>query len=255
MIQHQISNSRKDFQYNSRLYTDVFWHSHYHGNFELIFMISGSIELFINSEMFTLCEGEAFLIEPYAVHSFFVPQNAQAWVGVFSDEYVSAFSGKYQNVQFSPFRLSAESEILLKEKLFTENVPDVYLLTAYLNVVCSECVANAKIISGFKNSGFMKEVIDYVSENLAQSISMSTLALSMGYEYHYFSALFHKSFGEDFKKFVNRFRVYSACEYLAAGVKSITEICGICGFASIRNFNRAFKEVMNITPTEYQKKH
>ncbi len=255
MIQHQTDNSRKDFQYNSRLYTDVFWHSHYHGNFELIFMISGEIELFINGEMFRLCKGEAFLIAPYAIHSFYVPQNALAWVGVFSDEYISVFSAKYQDVQFSSFRLSQESEKLLREKLFTENVPDVYLLTAYLNIVCSECISNSQILNSFKNSGFMKEVIDYVSENLSQNISMSSLAASMGYEYHYFSALFHKCFGEDFKKFINQFKVYSACEYLLAQEKSITEICGVCGFASIRNFNRVFKDFIKMTPREYQKKH
>jgi len=255
MIQHQISNSRKDFQYNSRLYTDVFWHSHYHGNYELIFMISGEIVLFINGEAFTLREGEAFLIGRYAIHSFYVPQNARAWVGVFSDEYISVFSAKYQDVQFSSFSLSQESEELLRENLFTENVPDVYLLTAYLNVVCSECISNAQILKGFKNSGFMKEVIDYVSENLSRNISMSSLSASMGYEYHYFSALFHKCFGEDFKKFINQFKVYSACEHLHLKEKSITEICGICGFASIRNFNRVFKEFMKMTPSEYQKKH
>ena len=48
-------------------------------------------------------------------------------------------------------------------------------------------------------------------------------------------------------------RVNEACKLLSVTDKYISEICYLCGFKNVSNFNRAFKKVMNVTPREYRK--
>lgn len=57
-----------------------------------------------------------------------------------------------------------------------------------------------------------------------------------------------------FKKFINALRFEYACELLPREDVSITEICGKCGFGSLRNFNRVFKALSGMTPNEYRYK-
>ena len=81
---HQPTNSRRNFNYNAFIYSDTVWESHFHGNYELIYTLKGYSD--------ELSRGELILLSPYAVHSFTVPPKSEAWVGVFSDEFISQFA-------------------------------------------------------------------------------------------------------------------------------------------------------------------
>ncbi|MBO5060012.1 MAG: helix-turn-helix transcriptional regulator [Clostridia bacterium] len=99
----------------------------------------------------------------------------------------------------------------------------------------------------------MYRVIEYISENLSEDIKLKEMAHTLNYEYHYFSTLFHKCFCINFKSFINIFRFDAACKLLGDGAETITDVCNKCGFGSIRNFNRVFKQLGGITPGEYRK--
>lgn len=104
-----------------------------------------------------------------------------------------------------------------------------------------------------RNGEFMYKIIEYVSENISENITLGDIADSFGYERHYFSSLFHECFSMNFKSFINIFRVENACRLLSDKSLNITHIASECGFGSIRNFNRIFKNMCGITPGEYRK--
>lgn len=43
-----------------------------------------------------------------------------------------------------------------------------------------------------------------------------------------------------------------ACKLLALGEMDISQIAVECGFDSITHFNRTFKQLVNLTPTQYR---
>ena len=249
---HQPTNSRKNFNYNAFIYSDRVWESHFHGNYELIYAMEGSTELTLNGCSEVLREGELILLSPYAVHSFTVPPTAKAWVGVFSDEFISQFAVKYMGVQFSKFTCKKEIETILRDGLFFAGVPDRYLCISYLYMVCSECIRGAKRINSVKDTKFMTNVISFISENIEYDLTLRDVAEKCNYEYHYCSAVFHQCFSMNFKEFINLFRVERACKLLGSGDMRITDIYRKCGFSSIRNFNRVFKKNVGCTPNEYR---
>ena len=57
----------------------------------------------------------------------------------------------------------------------------------------------------------------------------------------------------NFTDYVNHYRIQLAREYLSETDKNITEIADLCGFDTIRNFNRIFKKECEMTPGEYRR--
>ena len=255
MIKHQSANSRKNYNYNAYIYTSTTWHSHFHGNYELIYVMDGKISVALNAEEFMIGSGELLLISPYIVHGLVISANAHAWVGVFSDEYVSAFATAHAQTQFSHFRCDEKLLTQLKEHLFFEGQPDQFLCMALLYSVCDACLKSAVPLQIRSDATLIRRIIDYISENLDNDLALDDLAKHLGYEYHYFSAVFHQCFGIHFKKFLNIFRVEKAYSLLLKDDSDITEIYRACGFSGLRNFNRVFKEISGFTPTEYRRHH
>ena len=76
---HQPKNSRKNFNYNAYIYSDTVWESHFHSNYELIYVLDGKITITFNTNEETLCEGELILLSPYAVHALEPRGTLKAW--------------------------------------------------------------------------------------------------------------------------------------------------------------------------------
>jgi len=57
-----------------------------------------------------------------------------------------------------------------------------------------------------------------------------------------------------FSSFVNEMRIGSASKLLIENNLSISQICYESGFNHLSNFNRQFKKIKNMTPSEYQRK-
>lgn len=253
MIYHQLHNSKKNFHYNSFIYGEgSTWYSHFHTSYELIYIIQGHMDVSLNGKVISLAAHEMLLLSPNAVHSFSVGRGSSIWVGVFSTDHIDAFFKKYSSVQFGKFTCEGESEKMLLEKLFVCGKPDRYLRMAYLYTVCDACSKNAEHMNTNNEQKFMNDVIKYISENLDNDISMRELAAELGYEYHYFSALFNQCFGMNFKKFLNVYKVEQACALLSESDRSVISVYKECGFSSMRNFNRVFKELCGYTPSEYK---
>ena len=252
MIVHQVTNSYGNYNYNAFVYNDISWYTHFHANYELIYTIEGSTRVIINGETHFLDAGELIFISPYTTHNFSSDADTKTWIGVFSEEFVSSFSRKNRHKRFSKFRCDEGIEKILKERLFYEGEPDRYMLIGCLYLVCNECVKNAQTVDSDRNDEFVHRIIDYISQNLANDITLQGAADFLGYEYHYFSSLFNKCFSMNFKSFLCMVRYEEACQMLLEGGKDVTLICSECGFGSIRNFNRVFKKMSGITPTEYR---
>ncbi len=253
MIQHQTSNSCGNYNYNAFLYSDISYSAHFHKNYELIYVLKGKVELSVNGKSGVLKPGEMILISPYAVHSFAVDGKSKIWVGVFSEDFVLSFSKANSQISYSKFKCGLKQEAFLKEHLFFQGQPELYLAKSCLYLVCSECLKHAVAFDMKSSDEFRNRVIAFISENLSDEITLGSTAAALGYEYHYFSALFHRCFNMHFKEFINMFRFEFACEMLLHTKADIAFLAVECGFQSIRNFNRIFKKFSGHTPTEYRK--
>ena len=70
-----------------------------------------------------------------------------------------------------------------------------------------------------------------------------------------FCRFFKSRTGKTAFEFIREFRINKACQMLINGEKSIAQICYDTGFNSFSSFNRIFKNLKNISASEYKNKY
>lgn len=251
MIIHQKHNSTGNFSYNAFVYNNTHWPLHFHNNFELVYAYKNSTKLSVGNNDIQLDEGELILIPPNIIHSI-IPNNSTNWIAVFSEDFIHYFAKTNKNIAFSPFRCSDDIEAFLKKNLFYEGQPDLYMMKACLYLICGELTKNSVQGNYDLDFNFISQVTNYISENFLHNITMKETSIALGYEYHYFSALFHKNFAINFRQFLNLYKYKLSCEMLLEN-DNIYIVSDKCGFSNTRNFNRVFKNLSGKTPMEYKK--
>lgn len=93
-----------------------------------------------------------------------------------------------------------------------------------------------------------------MSENFKQDISLKKIADTFGYNKKYLSGTLHSLTGMHFTDFIAMYRVEYAKKLLTQNSElSVTEISEKCGFTALNTFNRKFKKLTDLTPTQYKK--
>jgi len=218
----------------------------------LIYTESGYTKITVDGVDEFLFGGEMVLVSPYTAHTVSVDGWSKAWLVTFSGDFITSFAKKYDDYHFSKFTCDPQIEKMLQKYLFSECDPEHYMLTSCLYMICNECEKNSDKKQGIHGNSFKTAVIKYVSENIKSDLTLMDVSRALGYEYHYLSSLFNECFGMNFKKFINVLRFGIACRMLADKNKDIASISDECGFGSMRNFNRVFKQMSGITPREYR---
>jgi len=96
------------------------------------------------------------------------------------------------------------------------------------------------------------KVLYYVEAHLNDSLDVKTLAKVAGYSPYHFSRIFKMYMGESIISYVSRLRLEKALLKIISNNKSIIEIAFEAGFETPNGFNKAFKKIFDITPTEYK---
>ncbi|MEJ6404715.1 AraC family transcriptional regulator [Yoonia sp. 2307UL14-13] len=98
------------------------------------------------------------------------------------------------------------------------------------------------------------DVVDHVSRNFSDPISLDEAADIAGMSPTAFARNFQKTTGSRFNEFVTKVRIGQACSMLQATDTNIATICHDVGFRNLANFNRHFLKVKAMTPSAYRGK-
>jgi len=84
-------------------------------------------------------------------------------------------------------------------------------------------------------------------------LSLESLARNMGAPKHHITQVLNLKLNKGFNQFVNEHRVAYACRILdREDVSSMENLAYLCGFNSKVSFNRNFKAVTGLTPSQYK---
>lgn len=99
----------------------------------------------------------------------------------------------------------------------------------------------------------MNTVYEYVIKNFRQKILLEELAELLHMTPTSFSRYFTMKNSKPFSRFVAEIRIKHACKLLTETEDSIEQICYECGYNTLSNFNKQFKEIMLQKPTQYKR--
>lgn len=101
----------------------------------------------------------------------------------------------------------------------------------------------------------MRQMMQYIINHIHDEISLSDLANEMFVSTSTLSRIFKKSTGMYFADYVMRLRVRTSLGLLRTSEQNLTQIAMNCGFSTSAAFNRSFKKVTGMMPSEYRKKY
>jgi AraC-like DNA-binding protein len=95
-------------------------------------------------------------------------------------------------------------------------------------------------------------IVDRITRDVATPFSAADAAAELGMSESRFSRFFRRATGNSYTDFVNLVRVNRACHLLMETDRRVTDICYEVGFHNVANFNRRFRDIKGMTPTEFR---
>lgn len=230
--------------------------SHYHSDYELVYINEGSATVAINENFFNLNSKDCVFIYSNDIH--FIQSSETTVITVLKAE------KKYLDNIFASKKLlspivsktsdieSVLNSIRLELNSHVDNndaMADSISTQLFITLLRNEGTTIFESISSKKpdTSELYREICEKIS-NEYNTITFEDAAKYMHFSEPYFSKIFHKLFGMTFTQYLNTVRIAAAIEKIKKGNLSITEISASCGFNTIRNFNRVFKKFTGYTP-------
>ena len=255
MVVHQTHNSLGNYSYNAFFYDNCEWFYHFHKNLELIYVLAGEVELTRNGKVFLLTEGQFAMVLPNELHGYRTPRSSRVWVGVFSRDFVGEFVAMTKDRQAVDPRFTCTKEQLqyLLSGLITEEPVELLDMKSLLYSACAAFWNQVQLVDIAQERDFVWQVTCYVAEHFCEDLTIERLAEELGYEYHYLSRRFHRSFGMNFRLFLNMYRIDHARQQLLQSDADVVDIAFGSGFQTLRTFNRVFLQHSGMTPTQFRK--
>lgn len=94
----------------------------------------------------------------------------------------------------------------------------------------------------------------FIHENLDKKLTLELVARNAGVSKHHFSRLFKLSTGYNVVEYVNRRRICLAKKFLIEEM-SVTEVCFTVGFNELSYFDRVFRRLVGMNPSEFQRQN
>lgn len=226
--------------------------NHMHSSFEFIFVQEGELVCTIAEKAHFLHENQAILIVPNRIHKFETPVSSKNKTLIFSTDFVPAFYREIKNKEFaSPVFYFDAPQIL-------ENITkqDNFLKKAFLYYICGRAYENCEPSELSGGSEMLIQKIElYLQENFREDLQLDNLASEMNFNRCYLSDFINENFGMNFRTLLNGYRTDYARQLIEENQNlTVTEISKLCGFATIRSFNRAFLKATGFSPRDYKKR-
>lgn len=282
MIYEQIfKEENKSFCFNrdTLYYTNEFPY-HQHPEYEITMVIKGNGKRVTDDYIEDFNVGEIVIIPPNLPHGWVYDkslcpedgmiENASWQFGsVFLDRLL-LFSPEFENIVLfyknlhQPIQITNESadkfvELLSDFHNLTEPIKVLSLLYLLATVVINNdfrYIGNHIFIDNKVHINKLKSqaIFKYIVENYHRTITLTDIAGHVNMNKTSFCVFFKKATNYSFAVYLCDFRLKIASTKLSRTDRTIKEICFDVGFNDVPYFNRSFKKLYGITPSEYRKK-
>ena len=116
----------------------------------------------------------------------------------------------------------------------------------------AESFMNAMFNETDKGNMYIRTALKYIMNHYGHSITLNDVAEEVGLSPNYFSTIFHKIVGMNFREYLNRVRVEESKRLLLSTDYPITDIAIAMGFPDQSYYCKVFKSIVGVTPGKYR---
>ncbi len=230
-----------------------------HFQMEIIYVVSGKVQMTVNNITKTLSAGDVGVIFPYSTHSAKKSDDLEAIVLFFDPTIVDSFQKKlFSSRPVNPYIKKAQSIYFLFEKIvmYSEKKKDEYkkMANIYLLALVGEIIQLLKFVDIERSSvNTVQKILNYCSEHYAEDITMKDASKALNISQSSITKIFSNKLNTSFREYLNRLRVNKAKYFLERTDKKIIHIMRECGFKNQSTFNRVFLDMCGVVPSELRK--
>ena len=229
--------------------------SHWHFDHEIAVCESGEALISLDQETYTLRKGQCIYLRGQSVHSILSAPGTTLYVSLFSDDLIRRITDNYclaHPVFTDNFRVLETLERIraagFKKERFYDEISNA-LIQQLIAGIFSVLEIQESAVSTSEATERYKKLLYDIDEH-AEDYSFSRAVEYMNMSEAYFSRFFKKISGMTFSMYLNHIRVNKAIDLIRSRNMSMTDITMNCGFETIRNFNRVFKQITGYSPRE-----
>ncbi len=238
---------------------------HWHYEIELLFCTAGELSVDIGDKTYIANVGECIVVSSAADHNFMpANDNTEALVIEFGSAFLgknfSAFvnrvfeikpkSGKLLSILKNLDYIHPVSEDDIAGKLTVKSLLNALAATMLTSLESHE-LSPDEVTSNLKKISIIHPVLDYISREYPEPLSVSDAAKLTHYEDKSFCRAFKEATGITFHQYLNMYRIDQACIMLTSGGYKVHEIGKMCGIPQAKSFSRLFRKYTGMTPSEY----
>jgi len=252
---YQSENFGKSFEFRSRPHQNWSIPLHIHEYSEFAFTKSGIATVAVDGKTYFIPKDHLIFILPNQAHEYCDNGDNTLRCAVFSNDHVPAFFEKIRNTKPQNPVVDMSAHAWLLRELETADTQNTVKLCGLLNLLCDVVLSSCEWIPhDRREQSLFCDVIRYVSANFKEDIKLFDVAKKLGYNEKYLSYTFHSLTEMNFRDLLASYRIDLAKKMLSSAPSSHVNISNIaleCGFSSVNTFNRAFRKLAGMTPTEY----
>ncbi len=243
--------------------------SHQHKEIEILAVIEGEAELYVDSRFYKIKKGDVVVLPPYAIHRIKADKN------FVTSYYCICFDGSLlcdkslvsvlesgtadfehripTQAPHAPFMFDCVEKAFFACE--NQNIGWEMESVGYVSLLFSALKKHVTVTERIQNktkSDFAKNALSYIAENFRQAITSRDAASALYVNVSYFCRIFKKTFGCCFAKYLNVYRLEQAKWALLNTEKPITDIAFSYGFHDCSYFAKTFREEYGISPREYR---
>ena len=205
--------------------------SHYHQDIEVVYVVSGKVEAYIDGKKEIFYQGEMFIINSHSVHQFNFPEFTHLYTYLLSVDVFKEFQ-----IQSYFFKLKAPSN---KEwfKPWLEMKYIHHLLPIEQHILMYK----------------LYQIIEEIEKRYNQDLTLEIIAEQFHFHPNSLSRLFKRQTTISFYQYLQKIRLKHAYYDLTHTNMKIIDIALNHGFKNVKSFENVFKKEYHTTPTKYRK--
>ena len=242
---------------------------HQHKHIELICVMSGVMDVILDGRSYSLNVGDIMLVSPYVLHSYNPPDKDSLptlFKALFEPECFGTIGEllmqnrpkqpilRAENVK-EHFPNLAEKLQNLSDNFHSVATPEEYVanfdeLMHFVSVLIG--ISGFKPVDNKDDSLFVRAVKLCCKHYSQEKFSVQQLAAGLNVSASRLQQLFSQNLQLSVKEYITLLRISKAESLLQESNASIIDIAYICGYGTVRSFNRSFLSICGVTPTEYR---
>ncbi len=161
---------------------------------------------------------------------------------------LSTLNRFFQELKTSPEELLGH-KIMLDDLYINWNQPNII---SNIRAIITEILEAVAVKSSSADNSLLAEMQNYIYTHYSTDIMLNDMADELGISAKYCSNLFKKLSDDNFKNFLNKYRIERAKEIIMKDPNiKVTDLCTMVGFNSSNTFIRVFSKYTGTTPKTF----